>query len=75
MQFKTKAVSLFFVILLGLALVVTGCGGDKAPSTGDAGDAPQEEKIVLKLGELNPDTHVMTIAFREFAKIVDEKSN
>lgn len=63
--------SLFLILTLVLSLAA--CGGQKPAAT----EAPQEkpqEKIILKFGELNPDTHVMTIAMREFARIIKEKS-
>ena len=39
---------------------------------GGAGDAAA--KMVLKYGELNPDSHPMTIVAKEFARLVKEKS-
>jgi TRAP-type transport system periplasmic protein len=37
--------------------------------------AKATKPIVLKYGELNPDSHIMTIVAREFARLVKEKSN
>jgi len=42
-----------------------------AGSTGSASAKP----MVLKYGELNPDSHPMTVVAKEFARLVKEKSN
>jgi len=77
MLFKRNGIVLLtFILLIGLAFIVGGCGGNTANNPEPSPAEPvKEEKIVLKLGELNPDTHVMTIAFREFARIVEDKTD
>ncbi len=49
-------------LLLGGMLALSGAGSVSAQS------------VVLKYGELNPDSHPMTVVAREFARIVKEKS-
>ncbi|MTI58075.1 TRAP transporter substrate-binding protein [Geosporobacter ferrireducens] len=66
-----KMTSLLLILTLVFSLV--GCAGQKPAAPEAAPEVPQE-KIILKFGELNPDTHVMTIAIREFARVVKEKS-
>ena len=63
-----------------LTLVLAGCsgGGDKAPDGGKGTETPEGnagEKIVLKLGHINPETgnyHQYALAFKE---LVETKSN
>ena len=50
-------------LLLGGMLAVGGVGSVSAQS------------VVLKYGELNPDSHPMTTVAKEFARLVKEKSN
>ena len=72
-------------LALMLILILTACGGasqeatNKSASTGGdsenkAGAAEKEEKVVLKFGELNPDSHIVTKSIYEFGRLIDEKT-
>lgn len=68
---------LSFVALLVLLLAITGCGkqtGDDKQS-GSASQAKQQEKMVLRLAENQPEDYPTTIGDKEFARIVEEKTN
>ncbi|WP_102348740.1 TRAP transporter substrate-binding protein [Bacillus sp. Marseille-P3661] len=72
--------------MLALIFVLSGCGG-QSTSQETASNVPQsnvdqpaektekKEKIVLKFGELNPDTHIVTMSIKEFGRILEEKSD
>jgi TRAP-type transport system periplasmic protein len=57
------------VLVSAAALVLGGL-----LSMGVAGSA-SAQSVVLKYGELNPDSHPMTVVAREFARLVNEKSD
>lgn len=72
MSFFTK--KKLAVLLSGamLALVVAGCGGGDKKADAPKADA---KPIVLKLAENQPEDYPTTVGDKEFAKIVNEKTN
>lgn len=83
-----NAVALILILILGLSIFMTGCGGQKTsePAKAPASKAeepkkeepkkeePKKDKIVLRYGAVNPDTHPFLMGIREFAKIANTKS-
>ncbi|NDL68547.1 TRAP transporter substrate-binding protein [Anaerotalea alkaliphila] len=73
------------LVLSVAMLALAGCGkapadtslaeGKTVESDGAGEKTYEKPEVVLRYGELNPDTHPMTMAAREFARIVAEKSN
>ena len=60
-----------FLLNAVMLLLVSGLFANGTQEAGGEG----KPEIVLRYGELNPDTHTMTKGAREFARIVEEKSN
>lgn len=54
--------------------LLAGCGGEQAASGSGSGSGSQG-KIVLKYGELNPESHPMAMSAKKFSEIVSQKSN
>ncbi|MFD1861506.1 TRAP transporter substrate-binding protein [Planococcus chinensis] len=82
MSKKLKIILTLFVMMT--VLVLTACGGatNETASTSAGGDsenkadaAEAQEKVVLKFGELNPDTHIVTKSIYEFGRLIDEKTD
>lgn len=72
----------FFVTMLVLLLAACGGSTTESTNTSSGGDsqpktdvAEAEEKVVLKFGELNPDTHIVTKSIYEFGRLIDEKTD
>lgn len=59
----------FFLCVLMVPMALFSNGQQEETSSAVA------EKIVLRLGELNPDSHPCGMASHEFARILEEKSN
>ena len=72
---KTKRIiALGVAALTIMAVLVTGCGNSN-PTPTTSGTATSAPSIVLKFGEINPETHPMVQGMKEFARIVKEKTN
>lgn len=81
-----KRISFFLAFVMLLSLL-TGCGGGQKPATSPANPATTETKKeeaktdataearVFRLATQNPETNPTTIVMREFARMVEEKSN
>lgn len=72
-----KLLSLFSIMFF-VVLVLAACGGgsdkgDSDDSSGGSGDS--EEPITLKLAENQPEDYPTTIGAKEFAKLVEEKTD
>ncbi|WP_405098454.1 TRAP transporter substrate-binding protein [Oceanobacillus sp. FSL H7-0719] len=63
---KKKAVS-FFVLIALLSILLTGCG--------TASGSSSEGATVLRLAENHPDDYPTTIGDKEFARLVEEKTD
>lgn len=70
---KRLSIIIFGSILL-LLLVTVGCGGSPKQGGGQSQDKSQG-KLVLKLAENQPEDYPTTIGDKEFARIVEEKTN
>ncbi|MGO1058562.1 TRAP transporter substrate-binding protein DctP [Planococcus sp. FY231025] len=81
MNKNLKIILTLFVMMM--ILVLAACGGsNETTSTSAGGDsenkagaAEAQEKVVLKFGELNPDTHIVTKSIYEFGRLIDEKTD
>lgn len=75
---KKNAISLLFM-LIAVALVLAACGGDSADGNSDVGgedgDGGSGEQTVLRLAENHPDDYPTTIGDKEFARLVEEKTD
>lgn len=65
------------ITVMALAISLVGCGANESSTKtkGDAKDKASAEKIVLKLSEAQVDDYPDSQAEKEFAKIVEEKTN
>lgn len=68
---KMKTLSIL-VIMTIVALALAACGGGS--TSGSEGSASGEETITLKLAENQPDDYPTTIGDKEFARLVEEKT-
>ncbi|ASK60965.1 C4-dicarboxylate ABC transporter [Virgibacillus phasianinus] len=64
-----KLLSLFFVLIF-LVIVLAACDGGSGKTSGDS-----EEPITLRLAENQPEDYPTTIGAKEFARLVEEKTN
>ncbi|MGH2316405.1 TRAP transporter substrate-binding protein [Planococcus sp. SE5232] len=69
---KMKTLSIFFVTSMA-ALTLAACGDEGSSSGGSAEGAG--ETITLKLAENQPDDYPTTIGDKEFARLVEEKTD
>ncbi|MDF0725956.1 TRAP transporter substrate-binding protein [Cytobacillus sp. S13-E01] len=84
---NVRGFKLILALMFALIFVLAGCGGQSTTQETTTDNTPQDtsenkpaeeekkEKIVLKFGELNPDTHIVTMSIREFGRILDEKTD
>ncbi|WP_085993631.1 TRAP transporter substrate-binding protein [Oceanobacillus senegalensis] len=75
---KKKAISLLLLALF-VGLVLAACGGGDSDSADDAegndGSSDSGETITLTLAENHPEDYPTTIGDKEFAKLVEEKTD
>lgn len=69
---KMKTLSIFFVMAM-VALILGACG-DESSNSGEASEG-SGETITLKLAENQPDDYPTTIGDKEFARLVEEKTD
>lgn len=69
---KMKTLSIFFIMAM-VALILGACG-DEGSSSGE-GSEGSGETITLKLAENQPDDYPTTIGDKEFARLVEEKTD
>ncbi len=67
---KRFSIVLAVVLLVGIQSMVFASGQQEATSVQQT-----EKQFVIRMGELNPDSHPCSLAAFEFARIVNEKSN
>lgn len=72
---KKKTLSLFAMLLLAV-LILAACGGGDSGSTDDSnGNSGSDETVTLRLAENHPDDYPTTIGDKEFARLVEEKTD
>ncbi|WP_067730373.1 TRAP transporter substrate-binding protein [Oceanobacillus damuensis] len=69
---KKKTLSLL-AILLFVGVVLAACGGEDENDTDGASDS--EETVTLRLAENHPEDYPTTIGDKEFARLVEEKTD
>ena len=68
-----KTLAILLIALFAVSVVVAG---GKAEGPGSAKSAASEAKpLVLRYGEMNPESHIMAKVGMEFIKLVEQKSN
>ncbi|WP_175639638.1 TRAP transporter substrate-binding protein [Metabacillus schmidteae] len=73
---KKKKLSLISMSLLLAGSVLAACGNSESTSNEESGgNEGNKEPIVLKLAENQPDDYPTTIGDKEFAKLVEEKTD
>ncbi|WP_226670677.1 TRAP transporter substrate-binding protein [Metabacillus litoralis] len=73
---KKKKLSLISMSLLLAGSVLAACGNSESSSNEEGGGTEgNKEPIVLKLAENQPDDYPTTIGDKEFAKLVEEKTD
>jgi tripartite ATP-independent transporter DctP family solute receptor len=73
MKRKTLSLLSLSAVLAG-SVFLAGCGNSES-SSGKNGESGNAEPIVLKLAENQPDDYPTTIGDKEFAKLVEEKTD
>lgn len=73
-MFKRKKKALLAACLIIIIFITSACSGSKTTANNVSGKKAQG-KTVLKLGHALPDGHSIDIATKEFAKIVEERSD
>lgn len=69
-----RKLSLLAIVLI-LALVVAGCGGNTGPKEDNKANESKQEKIVLKVGHAMPASHHFQAGLEKFKELVAQKSN
>lgn len=68
-----------WVLMLSLVFVLSACGGDTEEVQGEPeeneGPEPEQEQITLRLAENQPEDYPTTIGDKEFARLVEEKTD
>jgi tripartite ATP-independent transporter DctP family solute receptor len=83
---NVRGFKLFLAVMIGIIFALSGCGNPSSQQTttgstsentteNKPAESEKKEKIVLKFGELNPDTHIVTMSIREFGRILEEKTD
>ncbi|KKK36146.1 C4-dicarboxylate ABC transporter [Mesobacillus campisalis] len=73
MKRKTLSMLSLSAVLAG-SVFLAGCGNSES-SSGESGGSEKAEPVVLKLAENQPDDYPTTIGDKEFAKLVEEKTD
>ncbi|OXS74199.1 DctP family TRAP transporter solute-binding subunit [Domibacillus enclensis] len=64
---------LSFLTLIVLAMSLAACGSSNEEGSGEGAEAP--DKVQLKLSTPDPDNASVTVAAKELAKVISEKTN
>ena len=67
---KNKLFILALTLIVGAALILSGCGGDKKP----AAEQKAPEKKILKMSAVLPDSHPTVRSMKLFGDLVKEKT-